>query len=376
MTKRDATDARAIVAKSPLFTGVSANAMHSALDGMELLEFSPGEMVLMEGAGAEEGGERALYILVEGQLAATRAIPGHRTQSLSTMSPGDFFGELARLDEGTRSATVSALTTAVVARFPGEVTDRLIAAAPTVMRTIAVSIARRLRAADEARIATRLTEERLSLIGRAAAMLVHDLKGPLGRVLNAADCIEDGIGDPRIWAGHSRRAARFMLAMVEDLTAFARGERSYARSPVRLADIVEDIEAFGLRPLEEGGRIRIERRIASDATLTGDQRALSRALLNIVKNAGEELSSSGGTLTFEAGPVDDRTIRFVVADTGRGIPDQLMGTLFEPFTTYGKQNGTGLGMAMTKAAIDAHDGDIEVVTERGAGTRFTVTIPA
>jgi signal transduction histidine kinase len=365
-----------ILAESPLFAGVPANVVEIALHGSELLTFARGETVLAEGASAHEGEATALYVLLEGQLAATRLVAGNRTQRLSTIQPGDFFGELARVEEGTRSATVSAVTRATVVRIPGPVADRLLADAPVVMRTIAAAIAHRLRAADEARILARVNEERLSLIGKAAAMLVHDLKDPLGRVLNAADCIDNGIGVPSIWTAQSRRAAHFMLAIVKDLTDYARGEQTFARAPVPLADIIEDVEAFGLRPLEAAGKVHVERRIAAAATFMGDQRALSRALLNLVKNAAEELSSSGGTLTFEAGPAEGHVIRFVVADNGRGIPDEVLPTIFEPFATYGKKNGTGLGMAMTKAAIDAHNGDIEVVSGRGAGTRFTITIPA
>lgn len=370
----DSGRARSIAGASALFAGVPADAVATALDGMELLQFAAESEVLVEGSTDRREDDAALYVLVEGQLTATRAMPGHRTQRLSTIGPGDFFGELARVEEGTRSATVRAVTPAVVARFPAPVADRLIASAPVVMRTIAATIARRLRAADDARIDARLSEERLSLVGKAAAMLVHDLKGPLARVLNAADCIEQGIGSPGTWTGQSRRAAEFMLAMIKDLTDFAKGEQSYARNPVRVADVVEDVEAFGLRSLESGGVINVVREVhAGDAFVTGDQRALSRALLNIVKNAGEAMPN-GGTLTLHV-DIDGHSARFVVGDTGGGIPDVVLPTIFEPFATYGKKMGTGLGMAMTKAAIDAHDGDIKVETVLGTGTRFVVTLP-
>lgn len=369
-----AARARELIGKSPLFVGVPVEVAARALADIELLEFAPGESVVVEGRNEDGDDHSALFILVDGQLTATRAMAGRRTQRLSTIVPGDFFGELARVEEGVRSATVSASTPAVVARLSGPAADRLIADAPAVMRTIAATIARRLRAADEARIAARLSEERLSLIGKAAAMLVHDLKDPLGRVMNAAECIEQGIGERSVWTAQSRRAAEFMLAMVKDLSAYAKGERTYAREPVKLAAVIDEVESFGLRPLETGGKITVLRQVRGDATLLGDQRALSRAILNIVKNAGEAMSTSGGTLTFDV-QVDTAAVRFVVADTGGGIPASVLPTMFEPFATYGKKNGTGLGMAMTKAAVEAHDGQIEVATEAGRGTRFTVTIP-
>lgn len=166
-----------------------------------------------------------------------------------------------------------------------------------------------------------------------------------------------------------------MLAMIQDLKAYARGERSYARDQVRMRDVLEDVEFFGLRPLETVGTIRVERRVDTEGTFVGDQRALSRAILNIIRNAAEEMASRPGTLIFEAGIVDGRTSRFVVADTGRGIPGDRLPTLFEPFSTYGKSGGTGLGMAMTKATVDAHDGEIRIESAAGTGTRFTIMIP-
>jgi signal transduction histidine kinase len=370
----DARRAHGIVRASPLFAGVAQEIADAAIAHVELLSFAPGEKVLLESTDEDCDEASSLYVLIEGQLAASRAMQGHRSERLSTMAPGDFFGELARVEEGTRSATVTAVTSATVARLRGPVVDKLIAEAPIVMRTIAAAIARRLRAADEARVNARLNEERLSLVGKAAAMLAHDLKDPIGRVLNAAECIDEGIGERSMWTAQSRRAAEFMLAMVRDLMAYAKGERSYARDPMRVREVIDDVESYGLRPLEASGKIEVRRAGQVDGTLIGDRRALVRALLNIVRNAGEEMMKTGGTLTFGA-ELGESTLRFIIRDTGRGIPDAILPTLFEPFATHGKASGTGLGMAMAKAAVDAHQGAIHVNTRAGEGTEFTVELP-
>jgi len=369
----ESTSVRSIASRCALFAGVPSTVVDRALADLEMLEFSPGERVLIEATSSSSDQDSGIYILLGGQLLASRAMPDGRTQILSTMSPGEFFGELAGADDGRRSATVSAVTPVVVGRLAEPVLERLVTESPRVMRTIAAAIARRLRAADEARLAARLNEERLSVVGRAAAMLVHDLKNPLGVVRNASELIASGIGDARACAAKSKDAADFMLAMVKDLLEYARGDRSYAQAPVRLGEVVEDVDSFGLAPLEAAGTVVVQRKIGEDATLLGDRRAISRALLNIVRNAAEAMPA-GGTLTFESA-VGDGQARFIISDTGPGIPERILPMLFEPFATHGKSGGTGLGMAMTKAAIDGHGGTIAVDTAIGRGTTFTVVLP-
>lgn len=280
----DLQTARNVVIHSTLFAAVPPAAAQRALASLELLEFAPGEDVLVEATTRQGDDHSGLYIVIAGQLLASRSMPGGRTQRLSTMAPGDFFGELARVDEELRSATVTAVTPAVLGCLSGPVADRLIADAPVVMRTIAAMIARRLRAADDARVAARLDEERLTLLGKAAAMLAHDLRNPLGVVRNATQLIAAGVGDPVVWARKSEYAAEFMLGMVNDLLDFAKGNRIYAEAPVRLRDVLDDVETFGLAPLEAAGKITVRRSISDDGTFVGDRRAVSRALLNIVQH--------------------------------------------------------------------------------------------
>jgi signal transduction histidine kinase len=364
--------ARGVVRSSPLFRSVPADVVSRSLDDLEVRRFEPGERVLAESARAPVSESSELFVVVEGELSVTRALADAKSERLATMSKGDFFGELSLVDEGPRSATVTAATSAVVARLPAAAVDRLLADAPVVMRTLAVTLATRLRAADEARVMSRLNEERLSLIGKTAAMLVHDLRNPIGAVVGFADLISDGIGNPATYAGRIKRATAFMSAMVDDLLAYAKGARSYELVPVAVREIVEDVEEFGLAPLEREGKVAVRRSVAGGGTIRGDRRALSRSLLNILKNAADAMSG-GGALVFEA-TVDDRVVRFVVSDSGGGIPLHILPTLFEPFATHGKKGGTGLGLAMTKAAIDAHGGEIAIATGAG-GTTFTVTLP-
>ena len=71
----------------------------------------------------------------------------------------------------------------------------------------------------------------------------------------------------------------------------------------------------------------------------------------------------------------DGTVRFRIADTGTGIPADLLPRIFEPFVTLGKSKGTGLGLAIVKSVVESHGGTITVQSELGAGTTFEIIIP-
>lgn len=368
----DLSAAKPRAAESLLFAHLPSGAVAQALECLEFREYAAGHAIIVEANAAAATAESGMYLLVDGELSASRAIPDGRRETLSTMYPGEFFGELAAMGEGTRSATVIAVRDSVVARLPDDATRRLMADAPEVLRTIATTIAARLRRADEARIKALINETELSVIGRTAAMLVHDLRNPIGVVKHAAQLIEEGVGDPAEMARRSRRAAEFMLGMVQDLMDFAKGDRVCARDPFELHDLLADVEAFGLQPIDEARTVRVTRELCENTQMVGDRRALSRALLNIIKNAAEAMPT-GGELHFRAWNAGS-SVMFQITDTGPGISEAALATLFDPFSTFGKRGGTGLGMALTKSAVDAHDGSIEVLPSP-RGTTFIVSIP-
>jgi signal transduction histidine kinase len=104
-----------------------------------------------------------------------------------------------------------------------------------------------------------------------------------------------------------------------------------------------------------------------------DETRLTRCLANIVKNAKEALGDEG-TITIhirDAGP----QLKISISDNGPGIPELIRGRIFEPFVTYGKERGTGLGMAIAKSTVDAHGGRIWLESETGKGTTFHVELP-
>jgi signal transduction histidine kinase len=118
--------------------------------------------------------------------------------------------------------------------------------------------------------------------------------------------------------------------------------------------------------------LAVQARLATSAPVDGDENQLRQAFLNLLRNAAEAMPE-GGTLEVEllrqAGQA-----RVRIRDTGTGIAADNLPRIFDPFFST-KHGGTGLGLALTQQIIGEHGGRIEVDSELGAGTTFTVWLP-
>jgi len=110
--------------------------------------------------------------------------------------------------------------------------------------------------------------------------------------------------------------------------------------------------------------------------ILGEKAKLFRVFQNLIGNAIEAIGEGRGHVEIE-GTVrgEDGVVEITIKDNGSGIPEAIRGRFFEPFVTFGKSGGTGLGSAIVKSIIDAHNGDIRFETETGKGTAFFVTLP-
>ncbi len=98
-----------------------------------------------------------------------------------------------------------------------------------------------------------------------------------------------------------------------------------------------------------------------------------RVLCNLIKNAREAMPN-GGIITLTSELLENQVI-LRISDTGTGIPAEIIGKLFEPFVTHGKSHGTGLGMAIAKSVVTAHQGTIAVSSVPGNGTTVEIRLP-
>ena len=112
--------------------------------------------------------------------------------------------------------------------------------------------------------------------------------------------------------------------------------------------------------------------IPASLTATGDAHLMQRVFTNLITNAVQAMPK-GGELAIDA-TADGRALVVHIHDTGDGVPENMKDMLFSPLTT-GKAKGTGLGLAVVKRIVEAHNGTITFESEEGKGTTFTVTLP-
>lgn len=218
--------------------------------------------------------------------------------------------------------------------------------------------------------------DRLSTIGQMASSIVHDFRTPMSTINLALESLERGKEftpeKTQQWYRMIRDAIGRMVTMAQELLDFSRGE-------AHLNKVEIPIEEF-VKMLVESVKVNLEHahvplHVANRCTGLArfDPERLHRAIVNIITNAQDAMPQGGELrLTVER---YDHTIRFMVADTGTGIPPEIRDRIFDAFVTAGKKKGTGLGLAITKRIIDQHGGTIEVQSEQNRGTTFTLSIP-
>jgi signal transduction histidine kinase len=220
-------------------------------------------------------------------------------------------------------------------------------------------------------------QERLALIGRMAASIIHDLKNPLSslsvstRLLTDKDLSEPQrreVGD-RIHAQVDR-----ILGMLQEILEFSRsGKTEIEKRPVEFREFLHEME-YGLATQCAGRGVTLSLGSAPDCVIEADREKLQRALSNIIMNACEVMDGEG-TTTIQSS-CDDKGVTIEVSDTGPGLPPEIASRIFEPFVTYGKAHGTGLGLAIARAIVEAHGGRLEAHNRPKGGATFTLWLPA
>lgn len=228
-----------------------------------------------------------------------------------------------------------------------------------------------------------LQSERLSVIGKMASHLAHEIKNPLNSILLNAELLGDEIADLANAASADSTEARSLVDVIlrevrqlrkvaELYLDFARRPRNVTRK-VSLNGLLRQIIRF-LKNEFVAREIRCLKSLSSDVPNTSvDPIKLKQAFLNIIRN-GMEAIGNGGELAITSQVHGDQ-IEFIVRDSGKGITAEHQEQLFTPFFTT-KAVGTGLGLAYAQQVVLEHGGEIRCESAPGEGTTFTITLPA
>jgi signal transduction histidine kinase len=222
------------------------------------------------------------------------------------------------------------------------------------------------------------TGERLVSLGRLAATLTHEVAGPLQVLQGSLDMLEldTSSADPAVRA--SVQDAKHALAQVGAILADIRGQmRGEGGEPVRveLSKVAEDAVRLTRRAVTAYGELSVD--VEPGVVVLGVASRLCQLVVNLLMNAvesGEQLDRPV-VVRLRVRSSEGRGL-VEVEDDGRGIPEDLLPHIYDPFfTTREESGGTGIGLALVRRIVDDHHGKLSVVTKVGEGTTFTVALP-
>lgn len=217
--------------------------------------------------------------------------------------------------------------------------------------------------------------EKLSAIGRMASTIIHDLKNPIASVSGWAEMIAMSPGDEQVpsWAHRILREIDRLVGMTGEILAYASGEERLALKQEPVKQVLEEtIESF-----EESmarSKVEIVKDLRYDGKLLIDRDKFGRVVFNIANNAREAMPD-GGKFTVKVEKPDPAWVEMQFIDTGIGMPEEIRKKVFEPFVTYGKRRGIGLGMSIVKKLVEVHNGVVSVQSAPGAGTSIVIRLP-
>jgi two-component system NtrC family sensor kinase len=228
-----------------------------------------------------------------------------------------------------------------------------------------------------------LLMEKMASLGKLAATVAHELNNPLGGILNYAKLVERVLRDETLDEAGKREVQHYLTAIqqesrrsgdiVRNLLLFARpSQASFA--PVHLSQIIERSLLLVQHRMAMASITCTYQPAGGDDMLTCDPDQIQQVLVALLVNAIEAMED-GGDLRVTVTPASD-TIALMIADTGIGIPEDAIGHIFEPFfSTKDKESGVGLGLAVVYGIVTGHRGTIDVASDPGKGTTFTVRLP-
>jgi signal transduction histidine kinase len=224
----------------------------------------------------------------------------------------------------------------------------------------------------------RLRSGALAALGRMATQVAHELKNPLAGLRLYAHHLEQRLGERADTEG-AELASKIsstvdhLAAVVSEITAFGRPPMLH-RVPTPLAPLLDECLTFAeaRAGIDDVKIVRVFDPVCPDALV--DPRELRKALLNLILNGFEALTSGGRLTVSTMYSRETRTITITIEDTGIGMNDETASRAFDLFFTT-KPQGTGLGMAIARSVVDLHGGQLSIGSAPGHGTCVVVRLP-
>ena len=297
-------------------------------------------------------------------------IEAHDRQAL-TAGTTMAFEEVVELEDGPH--------TYLVTRVPLSDED----GSPYALCSVAADITDRIRFEEEVNAARRDAENANLAKSEFLSRMSHELRTPLNSIIGFAQLLDmGGLADnERDSVKHILKGGRHLLDLINEVLDIARieaGRLSLSLEPVPVAStLTEVVDLIG--PLAASRKVEMITDGCGDCNrhVMADRQRLLQVLLNLLNNA-IKYNKVGGQVTVCCHPDTDERLRISIIDTGVGIPDHLLGRIFTPFDRLGAdatEEGTGLGLVLSRNLVEAMGGSMTVDTVVGQGSTFTINLP-
>ncbi|MCG8572251.1 MAG: ATP-binding protein [Spirochaetes bacterium] len=378
-----------IISQTHIFESLPKEDHEKIAKVTEVIKYKKGNIIFKENELAD-----AFYIIVEGEVEILKE--GKDVQEvLAKKKSYDVFGEMAVIDELPRSATIRAHSDITLLKIEKDNFTSLLKDFSHISLEISRSICQTVRNTNKTYINDLekrnkqlelaydklkktqnelIKAEKLSVVGKFASIIIHDIKNPMTNIRAYAELIKLTAPDNQ----KMTRSAQIIMQEVDRLTKmtselldFVRGEIQISKTPVNLVSFIETmIDTVKEDFIKHNIHIHFDHK--NDNVVLIDSEKMKRVFYNIITNCKDAIYEDGHIkITIEE---DEKWTRIVIIDNGNGMDKETLNNIFEPFFTK-KKKGTGLGMAIVKGIVESHGGAIKVFSELNTGTKFEISLP-
>lgn len=370
------------------FPGIKPNEIEELIANSQVHSYAPGVVLCHENAV-----EDRFYMILEGEVEVTKIINNSETRLLKTLTPGDFFGEMALIHNAPRAATVTAKSPLTTLELNKAGFDRVLHSSSSIAMAMVSEISNRLRSNDQMAVddlrlrASELANAYQKLAEQEHARsefltnIAHELRTPLMVASGYLQMLQKGImaGD-QLTAGIETvtRNVQQIVSLVNDILILQEMELVLPEfQAVDMTEVAKNVvEIYKTKAVERDVNLRFAPSL-NLPPVSGDSKSLERALMALVDNA-IKFSPKGGDVNVRLSERNDHVV-VDVEDHGIGIQKENFSRIFDRFYHVEKHednlfSGIGLGLAITKQVIEQHQGNLGVSSTPGIGSVFTMTL--
>jgi len=222
-----------------------------------------------------------------------------------------------------------------------------------------------------------LQAEKLTAVGKVAASLAHEINNPLQSIIGYLGLASESLDQDSPLNAYLDIAALELdriKNIVAELRAASRKPQVKEKKPADINHVIQRVINLTRKKADEKHISLVYQPAGNLPLVLMDSEQIHQVILNLVINGIEAIGENGQVDVSVKPALDKKMVKIIVADNGPGIKPELINDLFQPFFTT-KQEGLGLGLHLSKAIIDAHNGLIAVENRKRGGAIFTITLP-